>query len=663
MIAWVACAGALAVIVVLAMFRRDLALATEAALAGSTVLPTACGSIEYMGAGSGRPLLVVHGSGGGFDQGMAFARPLLARGFRLVAPSRFGYLGTPMPADASPAAQADAHACLLDALGIDGVDVLGVSAGAASALELALRHPARVRSLALVVPIAWHPGLARETARPRSAAADRWLMRLLGSDFAYWLALRLAPDRVVAFVLATPPQAVARAEPSERERIAGLAQAVLPLSRRAPGLRADTQLGRRLGPAPLERVRAPTLVVSARDDGFGTFAAAEHLAAGIAGARLLAFASGGTPAGWPLRGDPRRDRRARGFRSRQRRCAARRVGQQGTVAEGHDHVGPAAGQAGQRGEVVAQRRHFGGLVDEGGAQAERAGHQPEALAGGARQRPVRRVVALGEEHRDAGGAVEVARILVGFRIDGEHALEEPPADRIGQGRVAAARAVQAVATGQRRARTEADPVAQFRHEGRVAHLDAVAFDHQVAHAVDLAAFGEHDRRNARSLRGVEQPSDVDRGHAATVVDAARGLPQRNRVEQDRRLRRTGRMREAQRAAVRVDMRHRAMPAGGRRRDPQVLGRAAEAGPQMVIVGIDHRRAAGEVGQQGDRIRFDPEAPRLGVVAVGGERGEAQPFGRPRGGIEGTAQGLHGLGVVAARASACPPGEGAGRRGR
>jgi 2-hydroxy-6-oxonona-2,4-dienedioate hydrolase len=61
---------------------------------------------------------VVHGSGGGHDQGMAFAGSLADQGIRVIAMSRFGYLRTPMPADASAAAQADAHVCLLDALGI-----------------------------------------------------------------------------------------------------------------------------------------------------------------------------------------------------------------------------------------------------------------------------------------------------------------------------------------------------------------------------------------------------------------------------------------------------------------------------------------------------------------------------------------------------------------
>lgn len=274
-------------------FHADLATARERAAEGARRADTACGPIEYADAGEGMPLLVVHGSGGGHDQGLVFARSLGDRGFRIIAPSRFGYLGTPMPADASPAAQADAHACLLDALGVADAAVLGFSAGAASALELAIRHPARVRSLALVVPITWHPGLAHESGRPRSATADRWLLRLLGSDLAYWLALRLAPDRVLAFVLATPPGLAALGDPAERARVDELAASVLPVSARAAGLVADTQLGRRLSPPPLDTVRAPTLVVSARDDGFGTFEGAAWTARGIAGAQFVGYDDGG----------------------------------------------------------------------------------------------------------------------------------------------------------------------------------------------------------------------------------------------------------------------------------------------------------------------------------------------------------------------------------
>src|SRR5690242_20713239 len=94
-------------------FRRDLA-AAHARLAGAShVAATRCGPIEYAVAGAGPPILVVHGAGGGFDQGLAVGRSLAARGHRVIAMSRFGYLRTPLPLDASASAQADAHACLL----------------------------------------------------------------------------------------------------------------------------------------------------------------------------------------------------------------------------------------------------------------------------------------------------------------------------------------------------------------------------------------------------------------------------------------------------------------------------------------------------------------------------------------------------------------------
>ena len=95
-------------------FDRDIAAARARAAQGSVLIDTRCGPIEYQEAGAGVPLLAVHGSGGGHDQGMAFARPLAQHGLRVIAMSRFGYLRTPMPADASAAAQADAHVCLLD---------------------------------------------------------------------------------------------------------------------------------------------------------------------------------------------------------------------------------------------------------------------------------------------------------------------------------------------------------------------------------------------------------------------------------------------------------------------------------------------------------------------------------------------------------------------
>lgn len=289
----VAAVSLVAALSIRSRFERDLAMATERTLRGSRVVDTRCGPIEVQEAGAGIPLLMIHGSGGGHDQGMAWAGPLTQHGLRVIAMSRFGYLRTPRPADASPEAQADAHVCLLDALGIGRAAVMGVSAGGPSAMQTVIRHPDRVRALVLVVPIAYKPGTVPESAPPVSDTKDAMLLRLLGSDFLFWSALHLARDPLIRHVLATPPEQVAAASDDERARVNDLANRILPVSSRAAGLHDDTRLGKRLGPYALETIRVPTLVVSARDDGFGTYAAAQHTASRIPGARFVGFEDGG----------------------------------------------------------------------------------------------------------------------------------------------------------------------------------------------------------------------------------------------------------------------------------------------------------------------------------------------------------------------------------
>ena len=78
-------------------YRRDMAVAYGRIASGSRLIETRCGPIEYAEAGKGRPVLIVHGAGGGFDQGIAFGADLARRGLRTIAMSRFGYLRTPMP--------------------------------------------------------------------------------------------------------------------------------------------------------------------------------------------------------------------------------------------------------------------------------------------------------------------------------------------------------------------------------------------------------------------------------------------------------------------------------------------------------------------------------------------------------------------------------------
>jgi pimeloyl-ACP methyl ester carboxylesterase len=125
---------------VLLHYENEMGDARDSASHGSLVANTDAGPIEYAEAGSGFPPLSIHGAGGGFDQGLANAAELVGQGFRLIAPSRFGYLRTEVPEDSTPAARADAHAALLSKLTIPRSVVVGVSAGARSAVELAIRR-------------------------------------------------------------------------------------------------------------------------------------------------------------------------------------------------------------------------------------------------------------------------------------------------------------------------------------------------------------------------------------------------------------------------------------------------------------------------------------------------------------------------------------------
>jgi len=295
----IAVSGLIALILLVAVsliwwrFDQDMELATARVAKGSVLVATRCGPIEYQEAGAGAPLLMVHGSGGGYDQGMAFAGALAQQGIRVIAMSRFGYLRTPMPADASPAAQADAHVCLLDALGIRQAGVVGGSAGAPSAMQMAIRHPDRVSALVLLVPLAYKPGAVADSAPPLSPWAEKLQLRLIGSDFVFWTALHVARDQVLKVVLATPPEQVTAASAPERARVNAMLDNILPVSARAQGLRSDTAIGKNMQRMPLELIRAPTLLISMRDDGYGTYASAQYTASQIEGAKFVGFEQGG----------------------------------------------------------------------------------------------------------------------------------------------------------------------------------------------------------------------------------------------------------------------------------------------------------------------------------------------------------------------------------
>ena len=274
-------------------YSADIQYARDRVSGHSEIAHTPCGPIEYAVAGNGPPVLVVHGAGGGFDQGLAFGAPLVAHGFRIIAMSRFGYLNTPLPEDASAAAQADAHACLLASLGIDRVAVIGGSAGAPSSMQFALRHPNKISALVLLVPAVYVPRPDNAPSVHTPPGMQFMMETALKSDFLFWVMSKVARETLIRIVLATPPSVVERASADEQARVQQVLDRILPISRRRNGLLNEAKVIPPLQRYDLEHIDVPTLAVSCADDLFGTYDGARYTADHIRGARFVGYPSGG----------------------------------------------------------------------------------------------------------------------------------------------------------------------------------------------------------------------------------------------------------------------------------------------------------------------------------------------------------------------------------
>ena len=279
------------VAVTLHHFDRDLAREHARVAKGARVLMTACGPIQYAEAGQGVPVLAIPGAGGGYDQALDTLGPLATRGFRVIAVSRFGYLGTPLPEEASVRAQARAHACVLDALRIPAAAIFGHSTGAMSAVQFAIAYPKRTTHLVLAAPAL--PAARGPQAPWPTPFAEALYEASLRSDFLYWTLMHAAPGVLTSGILATPHDRVREASPEEQERIARATQQLLPITERRAGLENDALQANDVSRPELEHIKAPTLLIGAADDLSGAWHGAQAGAQRIANARLLGYDKGG----------------------------------------------------------------------------------------------------------------------------------------------------------------------------------------------------------------------------------------------------------------------------------------------------------------------------------------------------------------------------------
>ena len=124
---------------------------------------------NYLEAGKGDPVVLIHGSGPGVTSyaNWRLVLPALAENFRVVAPDMVGFGFSERPANIEYGVQtwADQVVGLMDTLELPTAHLVGTSFGGAIALRIATQHPDRVGKLVLMgsmgVPFPITEGLER----------------------------------------------------------------------------------------------------------------------------------------------------------------------------------------------------------------------------------------------------------------------------------------------------------------------------------------------------------------------------------------------------------------------------------------------------------------------------------------------------------------------
>ena len=262
-------------------YRRDMnAARARLAAVERHVITTQWGKVEYAERGGGEPVLVVHGIFHNCVGGLLAVRDLFTDR-RVIAPSRFGYLGSTMPPKATPAAQADAFAALLDALEIGQVDVVGLSAGTTSALQLALRHPDKVKHLAVLV--------GNLPGSPTAIAQPSWTQRV-NRQFVMWTLRTFAPSTMARLVAAVPKEFAMSGD--DARFVNEFIDSLFPIS--PVGCNFDLFVSNAdVTNYNLEAISVPTLIAHTKDDQLASHEASQRAAARIPGARFVSLESGG----------------------------------------------------------------------------------------------------------------------------------------------------------------------------------------------------------------------------------------------------------------------------------------------------------------------------------------------------------------------------------
>lgn len=238
---------------------------------GAKTVQLSYGNMSYVDTGEGETILSIHGIFGGYDQAYDTCKDF-SSDYRIIAPSRFGYLGSDILGDGTPAEQATAYVELLDKLGIEKVYLLATSAGGSIAIRFALDYPERTKGLILycsAMPLMEKPERYAEYAGPPAFLCNDYAMFLISPLFKPIMGM----------------------EPST-------IYSMLPVRDRKDGVILDASItnpdmARNFEDYPIEDLQVPILIFHAKDDKLASYTDTEKVISRFPNCTFISFESGG----------------------------------------------------------------------------------------------------------------------------------------------------------------------------------------------------------------------------------------------------------------------------------------------------------------------------------------------------------------------------------
>lgn len=254
----------------------------------SIIAETALGPIEYEKMGNGPVILIIHGTPGGYDQGIFTAKILNKTGYTYISPSRPGYLRTPLSVGKTPEEQADSFVALLDELNIESAYILAVSGGGPSALQFALKYPDRCKGLILLSALTQPPKPMEFT--PTEKIFNNMMETLLTTDFGNWALYELLRANPTMAIPQDPEIQLPNAQ--QEKLFLELYDTLFPGSLRIEGINNDTEQINNMADFPFTQIKVPTLILHGTNDRNVPFETAKFAANNISNATFIPIEGG-----------------------------------------------------------------------------------------------------------------------------------------------------------------------------------------------------------------------------------------------------------------------------------------------------------------------------------------------------------------------------------